>query len=173
MKFKSKTGQGVYFEHWSTPLDQAQSIWLTSMVMSSNMVHLIFNLEKGSANVKFVMSLGRGWPIRMTDEGYAVGCIGKYFEKEKTVPKLPKNCKSVQFKTWKLWGTKYIKEIDENHALSEYKQKKDTNIFQYLIITQDEWIEFICPGEPEWNIHKNSSTQKLIDSYSKKIWKPI
>ena len=169
MKIKSKAGKTTYFEHWSTPLDQAQSVWLITAVMSPNQMHLIFSFEKGAPNIKYVMSLGRGWPIRFTEEEYAVGCIEKYFEKQKKEPEPPRNQKGQHFKTWKLWGTKYIKEINTNHAISDYKPPKYKNIPQYLIITQDEWIEFIGTCEPTWNIHKNASTQKLIKRYSKKI----
>ena len=53
--------------------------------------------------------------------------------------------------------------------MSDYKPPKYKDIPQYLIVTQNEWVEFISPGEPTWNIHKNASTQKLINLYSKKI----
>ncbi|OFZ29700.1 MAG: hypothetical protein A2622_10790 [Bdellovibrionales bacterium RIFCSPHIGHO2_01_FULL_40_29] len=172
MKIKSNAGKSVYFEQWSTPLDQVQSLWLSKAVMSASCLHLIFEQGKGTPNVKYVLTLNRRWPIRFTEEAHAVGCIGKYFETDSKNNKFPHNKKGYPIRTWKLWSTKYIKEINTNHSLSDYKRPKYKDIPQYLIITGDEWIEFIADCEPDWTIHKHTSIQKLIDSYSKKNYKP-
>jgi hypothetical protein len=171
MKIKSKVSKSTYFEHWSTPLDEAEWLSLNAVLQTNHNVNLFFQSEKRTQDKTYVMTFGRNWPYRLTEEEYAIGCIGKYFEKPKGKPEPPKNRKGRRFRTWKLWGTQYIKDINTNHALSDYKPPKYKDIPQYLIITDDEWIEFICLGQPEWKIHKNMNMKKLISYYMKGSWK--
>ena len=70
--------------------------------------------------------------------------------------------------TYKLWNTSFIKDVDENHALSNYAPERNKNIFQYLIVTQNEWIEFISLDPIEWRLHKNIKEDELVCFYLKK-----
>jgi hypothetical protein len=78
------------------------------------------------------------------------------------------NKKCFPFKTWRLWGTSWILELDTYLVLSDYAKTRDKNIHQFLIQTENEWIEFICPYEPDWKTYKNKSLQELMLYYSKK-----
>ena len=49
-----------------------------------------------------------------------------------------------------------------------YAKKRDKNYFEYLISTEDEYIEFITPIPPEWELHKNVKIDKLINEYVEK-----
>jgi len=172
MKIKSEAGKNIYFEHWSTPLDQAKAVWLETFLMIGNKMHFFFRLEKGAPNITYVMSLSRGWPIRFTEEEHAIGCVAKYTVGKNDENIAPVNSHGYQFKTWKLWGTQYIKEMDSNHALSDYKPRRNKNLFQHLIETQEEWIEFICtPGvEPKWKVYKGTDVRSLVRHYTKYRW---
>ncbi|MEQ1666197.1 MAG: hypothetical protein ABL927_12570 [Bdellovibrionales bacterium] len=115
------------------------------------------------------MKLGRYSPFRITEECNAVGFISKYFcSATKKPKKIYLNSNGHYIRTWKLWNTQYIKEIDSNCALSGYTKKRNKNIYQYLIKTQEEWIELITPDEPEWKVYKNKSLEELIMNYTKK-----
>jgi hypothetical protein len=55
------------------------------------------------------------------------------------------------------------------NALSDYAKKRDKNIFEYLISTQDEDIEIICKNPPQWAFHENVKMNKLVNLYMKKL----
>ena len=101
--------------------------------------------------------------MRITDETYAYNCIGKYLNRKVPRKKDEKRCS-----TLKLWNTSFIKDIEESNALSGYALERDKNIFQYLIITDDEWVEFISLNPIEWTFHKDVKLDELVNVYMKK-----
>jgi hypothetical protein len=127
-----------------------------------------FQLYSDRFKKNYVMKIDRLCPFRITEECNAVGFLLKYFRTDiKNPGSVFQSPKGYQVQTWKLWNTQYIKEIDSNCALSGYTKKRDKNIFQYLIETQSEWIEFISRREPEWTVYKNKKLDDLIDYYSR------
>lgn len=159
MKIKSKVGNDVYFEEWPTVVSKARYLWIISVLQTGNQVHFILQINKGKKF--YVLTAPRGCPFRLIDETYAVKCVSKYI-----VPDPSKNIKPLSVnkwrkKTWKIWGTAFINEVDENHALSNYEKEHDKNIFQYLVKTEDEWIEFIS-GPPTWRTYQNITLEALI-----------
>ena len=164
MKIKSRI-KNVYFEKWHTPIGRCQSLWLSATLQTIDSVYFFFRLESDVAKDIHVMSFSRRHPYRMTDEDLAYGSIGKYL-----APLHPKKERDSKFHhTYKLWGTNLIEDLDQFKVLSDYKKKRDKNIFEYLIITQDEWIEFILyPHEPDWKVFHDVKIDTLVDYYLKK-----
>ena len=113
------------------------------------------------------MTIGRGWPYRVMDEAYAYKCLGKYIvsakEPKKKISPGPK-----PYRTWKLWGTSFIKELDEGWELSGYQKPRDKNVFEYLIVTRDEWIEFVS-GPPRWKVLRNMTLKAAVHRYLKEF----
>lgn len=167
MRIKSAAGKDVYFEYWSTPLDKAKSLWLSSVLQTINKIHFFFRFNTDLSKKIHVLTINRLSPYRLIEERYAVGCVDKNLETKKK----KKNEKSALLKgferrTWKLWGTQFIKEVDENTSLSNYSHTPDKTIVQYLIRTNDEYIEFITRQEPKWKSYPNSKLEDLLIYYA-------
>jgi hypothetical protein len=113
------------------------------------------------------MTIGRTWPYRLIEEEYAYTCIGKYFRDDPQKPKR-KSRKRPPQNTWKLWGTSFINELDEGKALSDYKEERDKNVFEYFVRTQDEWIEFVS-GVPRWTVLRNITVRAAVRRYLKEV----
>ena len=114
----------------------------------------------------YVMTIGRTWPYRLIEEEYAYSCIGKYFRGVPRKPKKKSKKRSTTQTTWKLWGTNFIKELDQGKALSDYQKERDQSIFEYLIQTEDEWIEFVS-GIPRWTTLRDMTVKSAIRKYLK------
>ncbi|MEQ1665755.1 MAG: hypothetical protein ABL927_10305 [Bdellovibrionales bacterium] len=165
---KSSAGKDTYFEAWQTPLTEGENIWLSYMLLGRTNIYFFFKLYSDKFEKINVMTISRYCPFRLTEECQAEGYLTKYFNTDEKNPKLIyKNSKGVPIATWKIWGTQYIKEIDSNFALSDYKEKHNPNIFQYFIRTQEEWIEFISSTPPDWAEFENKKINELIAEYIK------
>jgi len=163
MKVESAYGNEVYLEDWNTPIMHNNQLWLVAELRIMSDVHLFFQLNSDSGDEFYAITISSRCPLRITDETYAYNCIGKYLSRKVPRKKDEKRCS-----TLKLWNTSFIKDIEENNALSGYALERDKNIFQYLIITDDEWVEFISLDPPEWNFHKNVKIDELVNVYMKK-----
>lgn len=163
MKVESAYGNEVYLEDWNTPIMYNRQLWLLAELRIMNDIHLFFKLNSDSPDEIYVVTISSRCPLRITDETYAYNCIGKYLDRKVPRAKGEQSCS-----TLKLWNTSFIEDIEENNALSDYALQRDRNIFQYLIITEDEWIEFISLEPPEWNFHKNVKIDELANVYMKK-----
>lgn len=164
MRIRSEIYKEVFYEKWQTPISHGLFVWLWGIVQTQAHTHFFFTVD--SEKDCHVMTIGRRWPMRLTDEDYA-SCIRKYFRDAPIKRKKPKRQPLRPFRTWKMWGTNYIKELDEGHALSDYKKPRDKKIFSYLIVTQDEWIEMVL-SEPEWKVFRNTRAKKVMQSYLNK-----
>ncbi len=162
MRTKSKFYNDVYKEPWKTPMGHPNEfIRLGRVLTTTTDVHFFFFIDdenRYKKKIAYVLTIDRWDPLRITEEKYNCS-IGKYLKS-----KLPyKFCA-----TWKLWGTNFIKEVDQGHALSDYKKKQDKNICQYLIISEDLWIEFISDVPPKWEIYKNTTLKEIMKPYLNK-----
>ena len=172
MKFKSAE-KDVFFEKWKTPLSGAQNLWLDAVFQTISHTHFFFSISPHFEKVKnrhdvHVMTIGRNWPYRLIEEAYAYKCLGKYFAYDPSNPKKKSTRRSGPQRTWKLWGTSFIKELDEGKALSDYEQERDKNIFECMIVTQDEWIEFVS-GPPRWELHPHTTVKMAVRRYLKEV----
>ncbi|NOT77488.1 MAG: hypothetical protein HOP07_00635 [Bacteriovoracaceae bacterium] len=162
MKVKSSYGKEVYLEDWNTPIMHNEQLWLVAELRIMNGIHLFFKLNSSSRDEYYSFTISFRCPLRITDETYAHNCIGKYLNRKVIRPK-----DEQRSSTLKLWNTSFIKEIEENNALSGYAAERDKNIFQYLIITEDEWVEFITLSPIEWTFHKCIKIDELLNTYIK------
>jgi hypothetical protein len=168
MKFKSSYDKEVYFEKWQTPMTNRGNIWLNHQFLTNRYIYFFFRLYPDPLKKIYVMKILRYSPLRITEECNAVGFISKYFRiSKKRSNSADSNIKETLSRTWKIWNTQYIKEIDSNYALSGFTKKRNKKIFQYLIVTQEEWLEFISLHEPEWKVYKNKTLAELVMRYTK------
>lgn len=176
MKEKSQQ-KGAYAERWKTPVSSTWSLYLEAVLQTVSHTHFFFfkddekfpkaskvkNFENKRRDIH-VLTIGRNLPYRLTEEGYAHPCITKYLPMGRRKRRKP-------FRTWRLWGTSFIKELDEGYALSGYANKRNENLSEYLIITGDEWIEFIA-GIPRWNLLRNVTLKEAVRHYFSELTDP-
>ncbi len=162
MKEKSEFVKGVVRERWKTPVMHNDQLWLLYTLQVTTKIHFFFQLNDKIKEIH-VMTIGNGTPYRVTDESLGYHCIGRYFRTKKPFISKIKKCSS-----WKLWNTSFILDMETGNALSGYAKKRDKNYFEYLISSEDEYIEFITPIPPEWELRKNIKIEKLINEYLKK-----
>jgi hypothetical protein len=168
MKIKSVV-KGVYFENWKTPIEGVQYLWLSAVLQTASHAHFFFSEGDALRGRKrreriYVMTIGRNWPYRIIEEGFAHACIGKYFRDDPQRPRRKSKGHSKTQRTWKLWGTSFIRELDEGKVLSDYKKTRDKNIFEYLIATMDERIEFVS-GPPRWTVMRDLTVKAAVQRY--------
>ena len=161
MKIKSKY-KNVYFEHWDSPVKGTNILVFEGILTTPWLTHICVSCYQNSDI--HVLTIHATDPYRVLDEDHS--CFyRKYFDSGLSKNELKKNHPD-PCRTWKIWGTTFIQELDEGYYLSDFKSEHDENIFQYLIFTQDQWIEFICPN-PIWKTFKNSSFEKVVIHYLK------
>jgi hypothetical protein len=166
MKEESVYGNEVYLEDWNTPIMYNNQLWLVAELRIMNDIHFFFKLNSDSRGEYYTTTISSRCPLRITDETYAHNCIGKYLDW-----KIPRKKDNPGSSTLKLWNTSFIKDIEENNAMSGYALERNKDIFQYLIITNDEWVEFITLSPVEWSFHKDVKIDELISAYLKKSLK--
>lgn len=161
MKIQSKM-KNVFFESWQTPIASYQTVGFVGILNTNWFVH--FCLSVHQQKEIHVVTIPSGAPYRVFEEAHHA-FLDKYFDidlnEEECSSLLPKFCQ-----TWKLWNTHYIQEMDEGYCISGYTGNHNQDIFQCLIKTQEEWIEFIHPN-PEWKVFENSSFESVVNYYLK------
>lgn len=165
MKIQSRDYPDAYYERWKTPISEINYpyILLSGMLQTCRESHFFFEAY-GSKKI-YVMSVINSYPYRVMDEGIASTCIMKYFNRDYPIKK-SRGRPRKRSSTWKLWGTGFIQELDENNELSGLGDPKNKNICQYLIQTCSKWIE-IVDCEPVWEVHRNIELKKLIEKFLK------
>jgi hypothetical protein len=161
MKIKSSAGKDIFFEAWNTPVMQSEQLWLLRQFFTGSQVHFFFQMNHDSKDEFYVLSVSGGSPFRITEEGLGWTYVGKYIESETPSKKKEKKCS-----TFRIWNTSFAKNTYSARPLKE-DERVSEDIFQYLIITQDEWVEFISLTPPKWEIHKNVKLEKLVLKYMK------
>lgn len=159
---KSDFINDVYLEHWRTPIMHNQQLWLQFVLHTGSTVHFFFSVNDKAESIH-VMTINCGWPYRVVDESLGYHCIGKYFRFKKEPLKKVKICS-----TWKVWNTSFILDMESANALSGYAKKRNKDYFEYVIATQDEYIEFISLNPPSWEFYQDIEIQKLINDYTEK-----
>lgn len=165
MKMKSVV-DGVSFERWNTPLTGNARVWLSSMYESKIQTHFIFTTGYGTKLKKderiYVLTIPRASSYRLIEEEYAYTCIGKYFRDDPNRPKRRKPARRYQT-TWKISGASFTEELDEGKELSRKREKMR---FEYLILTEDEWIGIVSDSV-EWTELNNMTVQSAVRTFLK------
>lgn len=165
MKIKSAKHKNIFFEKWITPVTNAKFLWLDGIIQTGRGVHFFFRIGEALSNNFHVMSIWRGYPYRVMDETEASYYIGEYivpkFKKHKA-----KNLSGFYLRSWKLWGTPFSQDSNSIGRLSDYDYSQKKNVIEYLICTDDEWIECISPL-PTWKSYKGIKLETLIMKHLK------
>lgn len=174
MKIKSAV-KGVFLEKWKTPVTGVPRLFLDSILYTIQNTHFFYTVWKPYENYKtarkkrdvHVLTIGRRWPFQVIEEEYEYACIGRYFKLHRSEKRRNLKTNGNYTKAWKLWGTNFLNELDMGRALSHYEKKRDKNVFQYYINSNDESLGFYCPDEPDWTLHRKATVKQVVRLYLK------
>lgn len=160
MKIKSSEIDNISFKVWDTPVMYNEQLWLLAQVYNGSDIHFFFQMNHGSDDIH-VLSIPWTSPFRITEEGLGWTYIGNYFVNETSEQQNEKKCS-----TYKIWNTSFAKNTYRSRPIS-VEEINPEDIFQYLIITQDVWIEFVTLDTFKWEFYKDADPDKLVIKYIK------
>lgn len=156
-----KTDQVLCSEYWETPVIDSENLWLVRILYTDNYLFFFFKKNHDSpANEFYVMTISSSDPFRVTEEGLGWEKVGE----------LLKNRSSSERKkgsTHKVWNTSFATEIVEALPITKEEYEKHEK-FQYVIITNDAWIEFVSFDTPIWNHYTEIKLDDLVIEHLKK-----
>jgi hypothetical protein len=153
----------IVCEYWETPVVDCEDLWLERILYSQNYAFFFFLKDYSLLeNENYVLTIsGNGHdPFMITEEGLGWKTIGDLL-KNKKPSKIKKG------KTYKVWNTDFAKKIVGAFLLTEEEYERHEK-FQYVIRTNDTWIEFVSFETPRWDCHKNVKFDELVIKYLKK-----
>ncbi len=102
------------------------------------------------------------YPFKIIEEGMGSNVVGNLVTREN-----PRVRESTKFRTFKVWNTQFTIESCLGLAIpsEEYDAMEK---FQYLIYTNDAWIQFVSFDPPEWTFHHGIKLDDLVIQYLRK-----
>jgi hypothetical protein len=165
VKKHSIINKQVLFEVWDAPVVHAPYLDLETIFQTRSDIYFFFHARnKKKLSTFFYLKVDRLTPFKMTEECIAYGNIWKYVREKKSKLKEKRH----YIRTYQLWNTPYVKELDANFVLSGYAKKRDKNISQYMIRTDDETIELVA-RKFEWVSYEGFNTQDIIEKLIKDL----
>ena len=165
MKKQSILNKQVYFATWETPVKHTPYLDLEAVFQTGGHIYFFFHARnKKKLSTFFYLKVDRLTPYKMTEECIAYGNIWKYVQAKKE----RSNVKRHHIRTYQLWNTPYVKELDKNLVLSGYSKRRDKNISQYMIRTDDETIELVARSFV-WIQYEGFNTQDIMEKLIKEI----
>lgn len=165
MKKKSalEKKNSIRCKYWETPVIDSENLWLERILSTDNYTFFFFVKNHYlPGNEFYVLTISGGGydPFIITEEGLGWKTIGGLLEN-----KLPSKRK--KGKTYKVWNTRFAKKTFGALPITkkEYEQQEK---FQYVICTNDTWIEFVSFDTPLWTRHTKVKLDKLVMEYLKK-----
>lgn len=145
---RSKFDKAVFVAPWDCILREKNHLFFTGLL---EVYDIRFFIEDHD-NV-YTVTIPRRSPFRLVDETY-LGTLGTLLTEEESGPKFPNG------KTWKAWGTPFLKELDGQGLLFHRRKNKEDH-FQYIIFTEDESPEFVST-EPTIEIYPNGNGSEIM-----------
>ena len=143
---RSKFDKDVFVGPWECVLRDKKYLFFTGLL---EIYDIRFFIEDHD-NV-YVVTIPRRSVFRLVDETYLT-TLGTLLTEEETGPKFPKG------KTWKAWGTPFIKELGDLLFLGVPDKEHQ---FQYIIFTEDESPEFVSP-EPKIDVFPSGKCSEIM-----------
>ncbi|MGE3609705.1 MAG: hypothetical protein AB7I27_08995 [Bacteriovoracaceae bacterium] len=163
MKKKSNQKNEIKCKYWETPVVNSENLWL-ARILSTDKYTFFFFVKNHylPGNEFYVLTIGGGGyePFKITEEGLGWKTVGGLLKN-----KIPSKRKKGS--TYKVWNTPFAKMTFGALPITtkEYEQKDK---FQYVIRTNDTWIEFVSFVPPIWEHHKGIKLDRLVIQYLKK-----
>lgn len=161
MKDTSSNIGNITTEYWETPIVDSQFLWLYRQLYTSLNNYFFFNKDTdGPDDPIYVLTVPCRDTFKISDEG----------DNTVRMIELLKNRKPSHRKkgrSFKVWNSPLAIEVCRGLAIpkEEYEQMEK---FQYVVLAQDETIEFVTFDPPKWEIHQDILLDDLVIQYLKK-----
>lgn len=151
----------IQCEYWETPVADSESLWLVRMLYTDRYAFFFFKRNHDSPENEFyVMTISSSDPFRVTEEGLGWKNIGELLKNKSVADK-------IRGKTYKIWNTPFAKSIVGAFPITEKEYEKHEK-FQYIIRTNDVWIEFVRFETIIWEYRKDMKLDDLVIEFLKK-----
>jgi hypothetical protein len=168
MKNKENTNDEIYYDYWQTPVKNS-SIYLLTILHDMENVHFFFLCRFGDwqnhQEEIYELTIPTGDSYKITEENQGWKTNDHFFDGKGPVKKEDhvRPCR-----TYKVWNTSYAKETYCSGLIFFENHPNPEHIFEYVIIGQDQWIEFFTRSEPKWTrLEKGVKIADLIAGYLK------
>lgn len=160
MKYKSILDNCIDFEVWQTPVMKSNELWLMNQLYTEFSIYFFFKRNHDSPPEEYhVLKIDSIYPFKIIEEGMGSNIVGNLVTREN-----PRVRESTKFRTFKVWNTQFAIESCLGLALptEEYDQMEK---LQYIIYTNDAWVQFVTFDSPEWTFHQGIKLDDLIIQY--------
>jgi hypothetical protein len=148
-------------EYWETPIVDHQFLWFSQQVYTGSNNYFFFeNDNDGPTDPIYVMKIGAGETFKISDESDSSIRIEKLL-KNNLPPSRPRG------RSFKVWNSPLALEASFTLGMTS-KEYNEIEKIQYVIIAQNEVIEFSTLKEPNWEIYEGIKLEDLVVQYVKK-----
>jgi hypothetical protein len=149
----------VLCEYWDTPVLQSNELWLEMQFYTENQIVFFFKRNYDSPKNEYhVLTIVGDSPFRITEEGLGWKVVGDLLENNTAREEGKKG------RTFKVWNTQFA--IESFRGLAIPKEEYDKlEKFQYIIYTNDAWIQFVTFDPVKWEFHQNVPFKDLVLQY--------
>lgn len=144
-RMSSIIDKDVFIEPWECPLTCKDPLFFVGMLEVFDIRFFIVDHKS-----VYVVTIPRRSVYRVVDET----CLGQLGKLITTGVKHPR------YKTYKIWGTPFLKELDDQGLLFLHRPNKEDH-FQYIIFTEDESPEFVSP-EPIIDVYPDGEPSVIM-----------
>lgn len=153
--------KNIISEYWESPIVDHQFLWFSQQVYTGLNNYLFFENDiDGPADPIYVMTLGAGETFKISDESDSSIRIDKLLKNSLPSPRQ-------RGRSFKVWNSPLALEASYTLGMTS-KEHDEIEKFQYVIITQNEIIEFSTFKEPKWEIYEGIKLEDLVIQYVKK-----
>jgi hypothetical protein len=151
----------IYCNHWNTLVIDSENLWLYRQLYTSFNNYFFFNKNSDGPNDPiYVLTIRGGDTFKISDEGESCSRIHELL---KSAPSF-----HVKWpKTFKVWNSPLAIEACRGLAIPK-EEYQTMEKYQYVVLAQDETIEFVTFDEPIWEMHENILLDDLVIQYLKK-----
>ena len=154
----------IVYESWDTPVSKSNELWLVSQIFTTLNTHFFFKRNHDSPENEYhVLTIRGDSPFKIIEEGLGYKVVGDLLENDIS----PKNKQNQRVGTYKVWNTQFANESFGGLAISE-KEYDRMEKFQYIISTNDDWIQFVTFRPMKWAFHEGIKLNDLVMEYLQK-----
>lgn len=151
----------VVCEHWNTPIFQSNELWLEMQFYTENHICFFFKRNHDSPeNEYYVLTIDGDSPFRITEEGLGWKVVGNLLKNDIS----PKDKQVQGSRTFKVWNTQFAVESFRGLAIPK-AEFDEMEKFQYVIYTNDAWVQFVTFDPVKWEFHQNVYLKDLVVQY--------
>lgn len=152
----------VVCEYWDTPVLQSNELWLEIQFYTEN--HIVFFFKRNDdspGNEYHVLTIEADSPFRITEEGLGWKVVGDLLNNNTAREEGKRG------RTFKVWNTQFA--IESCLGLAIPAEKYDVmEKFQYVIYTNDAWVQFVTFDPMKWEFHQDIKLNDLVMEYLRK-----